>query len=87
MIDHEMFSYDLTNSRARLRDELDLARLDCVVVATGPSFFGSFDENNSMKVQMPDLWEKAVSRLKEKTFYWDSVNPVTVLVPRQKVAT
>jgi hypothetical protein len=82
MIDHEMFSHDLTNSRARLRDELDLARLDCVVVATGPSFFGSFDENDSMKVQMPDLWEKAVSHLTEKTFYWDSVIPVTVLVPR-----
>jgi hypothetical protein len=36
-----------------------------------------------MKVQMPDLWEKAISELKVKTFYWDSVNPVTVLIPRQ----
>jgi hypothetical protein len=83
MIDHEMFSHDLTNSRAKLRDDLDVARLDCVVLAIGPSFFGGFNENDSMKVQMPDLWEKAISELKVKTFYWDSVNPVTVLIPRQ----
>jgi hypothetical protein len=83
MIDHDMFSHDLTTSRARLRDDLDLTSLDCVVIAVGPSFFGNFDENDSMKVQMPYLWDKAVSRLTEKTFYWDGVNPVTVLVPRQ----
>jgi hypothetical protein len=83
MMDHEMFSHDLTTYRARLTDDVDLTSLDCVVIAVGPSFFGSFDENDSMKVQMPDLWNKSVSRLKEKTFYWDGVNPVTVLVPRQ----
>ena len=83
MMDHEMFSHDVTTYRERLTSDLDLTSVDCVVVAIGPSFFGSFDENDSMKVQMPDLWEKAASRLKEKTFYWDSVNPFTVLVPGQ----
>jgi len=83
MNDHEIFSHDLTSYRARLSDDLKLSTLDCVVVAVGPSFFGGFDEKDSMKVQMPNLWERVTAQLIERTFYWDGVNPLTVLVPRR----
>ena len=83
MIDQKHFSHDTNYYRAKLAEDVELANLDCLVVAIGASFFGEFGENDSIKVQMPEFWEKAVVGLEVKTFYWDDVNPVTVLVPRQ----
>lgn len=84
MMERQMFAHDTLKFRGRLKDDLNPRNLDCVVVAVGPSFFGGFNETDSMKAQMPDLWRRLVKQMDEKIFYWDSVNPVTVLVPRQR---
>ena len=87
MMDKQLFYHDTKNFRKRFSEELQITNLDCVIVSIGPSFFGSFVEADSMKVQMPALWNRVTKHLEEKTFYWDSVNPVTILVPRQKTAS
>jgi hypothetical protein len=84
MMDTQMFAHDTTTFRLRLEKDLLTSKINCVVVAVGPSFFGGFTEKHSMKSQMPQLWNRLKTQMDEVTVYWDRVNPVTILVAKEK---
>jgi hypothetical protein len=57
----------------------EMSEFDCVVDATGPSFFPGFSEDKRMSAQMPALWKILTAQGTEQTLYWDGVNPFQVI--------
>ncbi len=69
--------------RQRLTEELTASPPECVIDATGPSFFPGYGPSESMASQLPELWKQLSMRSSEYVFYWDRVNPIRVLIKRE----
>jgi hypothetical protein len=80
MIDSNNLNLEVGPLRKKLTRELLVEPPDCVVDAIGPSFFPGYGPEASMKEQMPELWRSLAQNNIEKTYYWDRVNPILVIV-------
>lgn len=72
--------------RKNFRREIYSDEPDCIVDATGPSFFPGYGPEKQMSAQMPALWKKLRSRYQQYQFLYDGVNPFEVLVRKENVA-
>lgn len=59
---------------------------DCIVDATGPSFFPGYGPEKQMSVQMPELWNELRKTYRQEQFFYDGVNPFEVLVREENIA-
>jgi hypothetical protein len=60
---------------------------DCIVDATGPSFFPGYGPEKKMSTQMPGLWKDLQRTYTSHQFFYDGVNPFVVLVREEKIVT
>lgn len=81
MTDNKL-SQSPSRTRKNLVNELRQEPPRCIVDATGPSFFPGYGPESRLACQMPRLWRQLRRKYEEMVFYWDSVNPVSVLVAR-----
>jgi hypothetical protein len=59
---------------------------DCIIDATGPSFFPGYGPEKQMSAQMPELWKKLQKTYRQYQFFYDGVNPFEVLVREENIA-
>jgi hypothetical protein len=59
---------------------------DCIIDATGPSFFPGYGPEKQMSAQMPELWNKLQKTYRQYQFFYDGVNPFQVLVREENIA-
>jgi hypothetical protein len=80
LIDNNSLNITVERYRERMSQELADFPPDCVIDATGPSFFPGFGRDESMEQQVPSIWSALQSQGTSRVFYWDSVNPIKVIL-------
>ena len=72
--------------RENFTREIHKNQPDCIVDATGPSFFPGYGPEKQMSVQMPELWNELRKTYRQEQFFYDGVNPFEVLVREENIA-